>query len=125
QCGPPSHLRQLICVLVPGRIGVLISRQYDVPRFPGGMNAPLNRIDTVTEPLSLPRLVATTREIDPVDALLYADGTSPVAWTRHGDGLVAAGPDLLHIDVAEDGRIAAIADLWRAIAQATDVDDDV
>lgn len=79
----------------------------------------------MTEPLSLPRLVATTREIAPVDALLCADPRNPLVWTRKGDGLVAAGPDLLHIDVAEDGRIAAIADLWRAISQATDVDDEV
>ncbi|WP_231916118.1 isochorismate synthase [Microbacterium karelineae] len=79
----------------------------------------------MTEPLSLPRLVATTREIDPVDALLCADARSPLVWMRRGDGLVAAGPELLHIDVAEDGRIAAIADLWRAISQATDVDDEV
>lgn len=79
----------------------------------------------MTEPLSLPRLVATTREIAPVDALLCADPQDPLVWTRKGDGLVAAGPDLLHIDVAEEGRIAAIADLWRAISQATDVDDEV
>lgn len=89
------------------------------------MTAALNRIEAVTEPLSLPRLTATTREIDPVDALEFADPSSPVAWTRRGDGLVAAGPDLLHIDVGEDGRIAAIADLWRAIAQSVDVDDEV
>ena len=89
------------------------------------MNAPLNRIDSVTEPLSLPRLVATTREIDPVDALGCADPLNPTAWIRQGDGLVASGPDLLHIDVAEDGRIAAIADLWRALSHATDIDDEV
>ncbi|WP_308291650.1 isochorismate synthase [Microbacterium sp. G2-8] len=79
----------------------------------------------MTESLSLPRLVATTREIAAADALPFADPASPLAWTRKGDGLVAAGPDLLHIDVAEEGRIGAIADLWRAISQATDVDDEV
>lgn len=89
------------------------------------MNTHLNRIDIVTEPLSLPRLVATTREIDPVEALDYADPSSPTAWIRQGDGLVAAGPELLHVDVAEDGRISAIADLWRAISQTTDIDDEV
>src|SRR5699024_647118 len=73
----------------------------------------------------LPILLATTREIDPVDALAYADPSDPLAWIRHGDGLVAAGPDLLHIDVAEDARIAALADLWRALSQAADVDDEV
>lgn len=89
------------------------------------MNTRINRIGSVTEPLSLPRLVATTREIDPVEALAYADPSSPTVWTRNGDGLVAAGPDLLHIDVAEDGRITALADLWRAISQTTDIDDEV
>src|SRR5690606_42161568 len=108
-------------VFAPGRMEVLILRQYGVAPLSGGMTAALNRIEAVTEPLSLPRLTATTREIDPVDALEFADPSSPVAWTRRGDGLVAAGPDLLHIDVGEDGRIAAIADLWRAIAQSADV----
>ncbi|MTE23316.1 isochorismate synthase [Microbacterium sp. ZXX196] len=89
------------------------------------MNPLLPRIGDVTEPLSLPRLVATTREIAPEDTLLYADRTDPLVWARRGEGMVAAGPDLLHIDVAEDGRIAALADLWRAISQATDVDDEV
>ncbi|MGO1267574.1 MAG: isochorismate synthase, partial [Microbacterium gubbeenense] len=79
----------------------------------------------MTEPLSLPRLIATTREIEPVEALDFADPSSPTAWIRQGDGLVAAGRDLLHIDVAEDGRISAIADLWRAISQTTDIDDEV
>ncbi len=79
----------------------------------------------VTEPLSLPRLVATTREIEPADTLLFASAESPLVWTRKGDGMVASGPDLLHIDVAEDGRISAIADLWRAVSQATEVDDEV
>ncbi|GGO66682.1 isochorismate synthase [Microbacterium nanhaiense] len=79
----------------------------------------------MTEPLTLPRLVATTREISPVDALEYADPANPLVWTRNGDILVAAGPDLLHIDVGEDGRIAAIADLWRAFSQTADVYDEV
>ncbi|MGI6878731.1 isochorismate synthase [Microbacterium sp. gxy059] len=79
----------------------------------------------MTEPLSLPRLVATTREIDAVDPLLFATAEDPLVWLRKGDGLAAAGPHLLHIDVGEDGRLAAIADLWRAIAQTTDVDDAV
>ena len=79
----------------------------------------------MTEPLTLPRLVATTREISPVDALEFADPANSLVWTRNGDQLVAAGPDLLHIDVGEDGRIAAIADLWRAFSQTADVYDDV
>ncbi|WP_245559091.1 isochorismate synthase [Microbacterium indicum] len=79
----------------------------------------------MTDPISLPRLVATTREIAPDDLLLSADPANPLTWIRRGDGLVAAGPDLLHIDVVEDGRLEALADLWRAIAQATDVDDAV
>jgi menaquinone-specific isochorismate synthase len=89
------------------------------------MTVPIHRIVTVTEPLTLPRLVATTREISPVDALEFADPANPLVWTRNGDILVAAGPDLLHIDVGEDGRIAAIADLWRAFSQTADVYDDV
>jgi len=89
------------------------------------MTVPIHRIFIVTEPLTLPRLVATTREISPVDALEFADPANPLVWTRNGDMLVAAGPDLLHIDVGEEGRIAAIADLWRAFSQTADVYDDV
>lgn len=80
----------------------------------------------VSDPISLPRLVATTREIDPVDdPLRYASASDPIAWLRRGDGLIGAGPEVLRLDVGEDGRLDALADVWRAIAQATDVDDEV
>lgn len=79
----------------------------------------------MTDALSLPRLVATTREIDPVDDLLrFASATEPLAWIRRGDGMVAAG-SLLEIGVGEDGRLDALADLWRGLSQAADVDDEV
>ncbi|OCG74556.1 isochorismate synthase [Microbacterium sediminis] len=80
----------------------------------------------MSEPISLPRLVATTREIDPTDdPLLFASSADPIAWLRRGDGLIGAGPELLRLDVGEDGRLDALADMWRAIAQATDVDDPI
>ncbi len=78
------------------------------------------------DPISLPRLIATTRETDPVtDPLLSASPLSPLAWVRRGDGLVGAGPDLLRLDVGETGRLEALSDLWQAIVGATDVDDEV
>ncbi|MGO1770195.1 MAG: isochorismate synthase [Microbacterium sp.] len=78
------------------------------------------------DPISLPRLIATTRETDPVtDPLLSASPLSPLAWVRRGDGIVGAGPDLLRLDVGETGRLEALSDLWQAIVGATDVDDEV
>ncbi|MDN3311170.1 chorismate-binding protein [Microbacterium oryzae] len=78
------------------------------------------------DPLSLPRLRAVTRPIPaPEDPLLFASADDPLVWLRRGDGMVAAGAEVLRIDVGEDGRLDAIADLWRAIASATDVDDTV
>lgn len=81
---------------------------------------------TTDERLSLPRLVATTREITPLDdPLLRASATDPLAWIRRGDGIVGAGPELLRLDIGEDGRMSALTDIWHAIVQATEVDDDV
>lgn len=81
---------------------------------------------TTDERLSLPRLVATTREIPPLDdPLLLASATDPLAWIRRGDGIVGAGPELLRLDIGEDGRMSALTDIWHAIVQATEVDDDV
>ncbi|WP_240423738.1 isochorismate synthase [Microbacterium halotolerans] len=81
---------------------------------------------TTDERLSLPKLVATTREVPPLDdPLLHASAGDPLAWIRRGDGIVGAGPELLRLDIGEDGRMEALTDIWRAIVQATDVDDDV
>ena len=81
---------------------------------------------TTDERLSLPRLVATTREIDPIDdPLTWASASDPLAWIRRGDGIVGAGPELLRLDIGEDGRLDALTDIWHAVVQATDVDDEV
>lgn len=81
---------------------------------------------TNDERLSLPRLVATTREIPAsTDPLQFASAGDPLAWIRRGDGIVGAGPELLRLDIGEDGRLEALADIWGAIVQATAVDDDV
>lgn len=80
----------------------------------------------MSDPISLPRLTAITREVDPLDdPLLYASAADPVAWLRRDRALVGAGPDLLRLEVGEDGRLDALADLWRAISQQADVDDEV
>jgi menaquinone-specific isochorismate synthase len=80
----------------------------------------------VSDPIALPRLTAVTRPLDPAeDLLLFAQPSDPLVWSRRGEGIVGIGPDVLHIDVGEDGRIEAIADVWRAICAATDVDDQV
>ena len=81
---------------------------------------------TTDERLSLPKLVATTREVPPLDdPLPHASAGDPLAWIRRGDGIVGAGPELLRLDIGEDGRMEALTDIWHAIVQATDVDDEV
>ncbi|MDR2997503.1 MAG: chorismate-binding protein, partial [Microbacterium sp.] len=76
------------------------------------------------------RLVVQTREIDPVEDLLaYADPDRPVAWLRRGDGMVAAGHrHLVTIRVpagAGPSRAALMAQAWRELASAAEIDDEV
>lgn len=87
----------------------------------------------MTEPASShpPRLVAVTREIEPVEDLLeHASPDRPLVWLRRGDGLVGTG-EALRIGVGGRDRWSppagatapVIADVWRAIAAAAEVDD--
>ncbi|MFT4158291.1 MAG: isochorismate synthase [Microbacterium sp.] len=74
------------------------------------------------------RLVVQTCEIDPVDDLLaYADPARPLAWLRRGDGIVAAGDEIvapIRIPVGTDAtRSAIIATTWRKLAQDAEIDD--
>jgi len=74
------------------------------------------------------RLVAQTREIPPVDDLLsHTSASQPIAWLRRSEGIVAAGDSVAaSIRVpAEPGRRRAqiIADAWRGIAAAAEIDD--
>ena len=74
------------------------------------------------------RLVAQTREIPPVDDLLaYASAANPTAWLRRGEGIVAAGDevvDLIRIPAGRDRkRSDIIADAWREIAAVAEIDD--
>ena len=80
----------------------------------------------MSDPLSLPRLHAVTRAVGtPEDPLPFASPEDPLVWLRRGDGIVGAGPDVVRIDVGEDDRLDAIADVWRAIAASAEIDDDV
>ncbi|MFC4139578.1 MULTISPECIES: isochorismate synthase [unclassified Microbacterium] len=76
------------------------------------------------------RLVVETREIDPVeDPLTYADPDEPLAWLRRGDGIVAAGGrHRITIRVpagSEPSRAALMAEAWRELTAAADIDDQV
>lgn len=74
-------------------------------------------------PASTPRLVVTTREIDPLDDLLpHAAAFSPLVWSRRGDGLVGWG-EALRIEVAGSDRIADLAARWASIAADAQIDD--
>ncbi|GAA3642733.1 chorismate-binding protein [Microbacterium awajiense] len=69
------------------------------------------------------RLVATTREADPVEDLLaYAHPTAPLVWLRRGDGFVGVG-ETLRIDVAGAGD--SVGSAWRAAVEDAAVDDPV
>ncbi|BDZ40569.1 isochorismate synthase [Microbacterium suwonense] len=74
------------------------------------------------------RLVAQTREIPPVDDLLsHTSAVSPIAWLRRGEGIVAAGDGIaasVRIPARRDRkRSEIIADAWREIAAAAEIDD--
>ncbi len=69
-----------------------------------------------------------TREIDPIeDPLAYADPARPLAWLRRGDGIVAVGHEAVHTITVPAGtgrpRSAVIADAWRELSAAADIDD--
>lgn len=69
-----------------------------------------------------------TREIDPIEDLLaYADPAEPLAWLRRGDGIVAAGRDVVAtVRVPAGGeakRSDAIAAAWRDLVQDAEVED--
>ncbi|MCE7482614.1 MULTISPECIES: isochorismate synthase [Microbacterium] len=73
-------------------------------------------------------LVVQTREIDPVEDLLaYAHPSAPLAWLRRGDGIVAAGdamPTFIRIPAGTASmRSAMMADAWRDLAAAAEIDD--
>lgn len=78
--------------------------------------------------MSSTRLVVETREIDPVEDLLaYADSTSPLAWLRRGEGIVAVGSQIA-VTIREPAgsdalRSAVIATAWRDISAAAVIDD--
>ncbi len=75
---------------------------------------------------AVPRLRVVTRELSPMDDVLaYTTGYDPLFWSRRGESLAAFG-DLLTLRFP-GSRISdtPIADRWRAIAAAADVDDPV
>jgi menaquinone-specific isochorismate synthase len=92
----------------------------------------------VTDPAPpVPRLRVITREIDPrEDVLAFTPSYAPLYWSRRGDALAGFG-SVLEIDgapVGDDADAAAmhaagaggvVADRWRAIAAAAEIDDPV
>lgn len=73
----------------------------------------------------VPRLVATTREIDPLDDLLpHSDAHAPLVWSRRGDGHCGWG-ETLRLDVHGADRIARLARTWAAVSEIAEVDDAV
>ncbi|WP_307793541.1 isochorismate synthase [Microbacterium stercoris] len=73
-----------------------------------------------------PRLIVETREVAHLeDPLLYASRLWPLAWQRRGDGMVGAGDAVLRIDATGADRLTRIAEFWRAVCDAADVDDPV
>ncbi|WP_396667797.1 isochorismate synthase MenF [Microbacterium sp. R86528] len=81
----------------------------------------------MTEPPRLPRLVVTTREIDPVDDLLeFAGPASPLAWLRRDRGIVGVGIPLVEISLSgADATPEHFAARWRELAAAAEIDDAV
>lgn len=88
----------------------------------------------MTDPAAygVPRLVVRTREIAHVDDLLaYADPNGALAWLRRGDGIAALARSTpvvsLRVPLSDDDtpRVTRIAEVWRALAAAATIDDDV
>lgn len=75
---------------------------------------------------AVPRLRVVTREIDPVeDVLAYTPGYDPLFWSRRGDALAGFGTVLNRSAVKAAAAGTTLADRWRAIAAAADIDDPV
>jgi len=78
--------------------------------------------------VDVPRLRVITREIPSVDELLdYTTGYDPLFWSRRGDAMAGFG-SVLHGDRAPampPESIPELADRWRAIADAAEIDDPV
>ena len=79
-----------------------------------------------------PRLVAETREIDPVDDLLrYTDPDDPLAWLRRSDGIVGLGKPVIAItrggtadvEPVTAGAIPGHAEAWRWVTSNAATDD--
>ncbi|MFT4234203.1 MAG: isochorismate synthase [Microbacterium sp.] len=58
----------------------------------------------------------------PEDLLAHTAPSDPLVWLRRGEGMVGLG-ETLRLDVGEDGRLDALADLWRALGAGAEVDD--
>lgn len=76
------------------------------------------------------RLSVVTREIDPVEDLLaYADPTTPLAWLRRGDGIVAIGSGMqTHLRISgsfDEPHAAIMSSRWQQIVAQADIDDPV
>jgi menaquinone-specific isochorismate synthase len=77
--------------------------------------------------LPLPRLRVVTREIDPVeDVLSYTPSYAPAFWSRRDASLAAFG-SIHELRAAEGVESPArfVAERWRAIAAAAEIDDPV
>lgn len=74
----------------------------------------------------MPRLRVVTRELPPMDDVLaFTTPYDPLFWSRRGEALAAFG-DLLTLRFpGAQPADATIADRWRAIAAAAEVDDPV
>lgn len=74
----------------------------------------------------MPRLRVVTRELPPMDDVLaYTTPYDPLFWCRRGESLAAFGDLLTLRYVGAQPGDASIADRWRAIAAAAQVDDPV
>lgn len=75
---------------------------------------------------SLPRLQVITRSITATDDLLRSTSAdSPLVWMRRGDGFVGSGEATLTLTETGPDRAVRLAERWREIAAAAEIDDDV
>lgn len=81
-----------------------------------------------------PRLIAETREIDPVEDLLpYTSPDEPLAWLRRGDGIVGVGIPFRGLEHGgqtmppgvDRADLPPLGEAWRLLAAAAEVDDPV
>lgn len=87
---------------------------------------------TESVPSRVQRLVATTREVAPIeDVLAYADPAHPLAWLRRGEGMIGFGAAATISvtgplgDGTPGAHAGALADAWRAAVDAATVTDEV